>query len=212
MIKHKILRIYNLLLCYFGEQHWWPGDSKDEVIIGAILTQNTNWRNVERALRNLNRTHSLSLEKIIRMPKQELIDKIRPAGFYNQKAERLQKVAYFFVNNIREDIPQDFRERLLDIKGIGEETADSILLYAYNLPYFVIDAYTRRIFYRLGVWKLNIKYANAQAMFHKYLKKDPMIYNEYHALLVRLAKENCNKRPKCNTCPLQKECQKLMVH
>jgi len=215
---NKIKSIYNLLLKSFGKQGWWPLtlkgiepkhhvgkpktiNHKFEIIIGAILTQNTNWKNVEKALRNLSKNKLIDPIKIKRIKKEKLAELIRPSGYYNQKAERIKLIANFFLKN---KIPS--REQLLDLKGIGPETADSILLYAYNKPTFVIDAYAKRILERLGI-KLN-SYDEYQELFHKNIKPDAKIYNEYHALLVELGKNHCKTKPVCNNCPLNNLCSK----
>ncbi len=203
--------IFNLLLKEFGSQGWWPvngkyhhGDysypknekEKLEIIYGAILTQNTAWNNVEKSLKNIK---DVDIEKI---DKIKLAALIKSAGYFNQKAERLKIVHKFFKIN-----KDPTREELLKVKGIGPETADSILLYALHQPYFVIDAYTKRIFSRLGICKENVTYGELQKIFHDKLEKDYKIFNEYHALLVEHAKVYCRKKPLCTKCPLNKLCQ-----
>lgn len=166
-----------------------------------ILTQNTSWANVEKAIINLNKVEALSIEKIREMPKEKLGQLIRPAGYYNQKSERLKIVAEFFSKN-----KNPTREQLLKVNGIGPETADSILLYAYAKPVFVIDAYTKRIMSRIGICKENISYDGLQEIFHKNLKSEYKLFNEYHALLVEHAKRHCKKKPECPSCPIKKYC------
>lgn len=209
--------IYNKLYKSFGKQGWWPLTIKGyeskhhigkpridkhrfEIIIGAILTQNTNWKNVEKALYNLNKNDLIDVKKIKRIKKERLAELIKPAGYYNQKAERLKIISEFLSKN---KIPT--REQLLDVKGIGPETADSILLYAYNKPFFVIDAYTKRIFERLGYKAGN--YDEWQRLFMNNLPEDTELFKEYHALLVELGKNYCKKRPICKRCPIKEICK-----
>ena len=205
---NKIIKIYESLLKEFGHQGWWPINNKYhpndysyphnekeklEIIYGAILTQNTSWKNVEKTLENIK---DVDVENIA---KEKLASLIKSAGYFNQKAGRL-KIAHEFFN--RNKNPS--REELLKVKGIGPETADSILLYAFNKPYFVIDSYTKRIFSRLGFGDKS--YNDLQKMFHDNLDKDYKLFNEYHALLVQHAKVYCKKEPLCQKCPLNKIC------
>ncbi len=213
-----IRKVYNKLHNSFGKQGWWPltikgnhsqhhaGPPKNinhkfEIIIGAILTQNTNWKNVEKALYNLSKNNLINIKKIKQIKQDKLAQLIRPAGYYNQKAERLKLVADFIEKN-----PEPTREQLLEVKGIGPETADSILLYAFQKPSFVIDAYTKRIFQRLG-HKAN-NYEEWQKQFTKNLPKDTELFNEYHALLVELGKNHCKTKPVCKECPIKTICKK----
>ncbi|MEM4245493.1 MAG: endonuclease [Candidatus Nanoarchaeia archaeon] len=199
-----ILEIYNILLEKFGNQGWWPVTDKRnrqfEIVVGAILTQNTSWKNVEKAIKKLKENNMLTKQAIINTDTKQLAKLIRSSGYYKQKAKKLREFA-----NFKKEIT---RENLLSIWGIGDETADSILLYAYNEPYFVIDAYTKRIFQRLGYKQST--YKELQELFTKNLPKDIKIYKEYHALLVRLAKENCKKIPECKTCVLRKKCSYML--
>ena len=195
--------IYNILLKTYSNQKWWPvttSNKRFEIILGAVLTQNTSWKNVEKAVSNLRKKGLISPEKILGISKARLAQLIKPSGYYNQKAERLKLVSKFFIEN-----KNPSREQLLNVKGIGNETADSILLYAYNKPFFVVDLYTKRIFSRLGLIKTD-DYSEIQDLFHKNLKKDVRLFNEYHALIVRHAKEYCKKIPVCQGCPLAKLC------
>jgi len=208
-MKTKLLTLYEQLLKYFGRQNWWPTKTKNkqfEIIVGAILTQNTAWRNVEKAIDNLIAKNLLDPKKIARAKKEKLAKLIKPAGYYNQKAERLILTARFFTKT--NSLPT--REQLLAIKGIGPETADSILLYAFNKPYFVIDAYTRRILSRLGLIKGNENYTELQTLFHKSLPADQELFKEYHALLVELAKRFCRKKPRCASCPIRRLCKRFI--
>ena len=200
-----LLKIYESLLKHFGPQHWWPINDKTnptyEICVGAILTQNTAWANVEKALNNLIKSNAIDPRKILAMPDEKLKKLIRPAGFFNQKAERLKAFTRFFLAN-----PKPTREQLLALKGIGPETADSILLYAFNKPYFVIDAYTKRVFSRLGLIK-ETQYEELQKFFEQNLPKKVSLYKEYHALIVELAKKYCGKIPRCDKCPLKNICK-----
>jgi len=203
--------IYQRMLERFGPQDWWPGESQEEVIIGAILTQNTNWNNVDRAIKNLKRYSLLDFARLSKISEEKLGSLIRPSGYYNQKAARLKSVSQFFQNNPLNKCAHlstdELRKELLSIHGIGEETADSILLYALDRPVFVIDAYTKRIFNRLGFFQDNISYKEAQKFFMKHMQPDVKLYNEYHALLVRFGKEFCKKLPKCEGCFLRDLCK-----
>lgn len=198
-----MLNLYNSLKKQFGRQNnWWPTQTKNkqfEIIIGAILTQNTSWKNVEKALSNLKKHNLININKIKKININKLKSLIKPAGFYNQKAERIKLITNFLTEN-----KNPTREQLLNLKGIGEETADSILLYAYNKPYFIIDAYTKRIMQRLN-FKFK-DYKDLQKQFIKNIPKNSQIYKEFHALLVEHAKTNCKKTPNCNNCTLKRRC------
>lgn len=198
-------------------QGWWPSKSQDETILGAILTQNVAWENVKKALKNLELEKIFTLKDIYFTQEEKLANLILPARFSRQKAKYLKNTAQFFKNyqfsfeTIKKQFsPQDLRKTLLEIKGIGPETADTILLYAFYLPFFVIDAYTKRIAFRLGLTPLEkIKYLELQKLFTDNLDLNAPLFNEYHALLVKLAKENCLKRnPRCDSCPLTHLCLK----
>ncbi|MBS3175326.1 endonuclease [Candidatus Woesearchaeota archaeon] len=210
----EIVGIYDLLLDTYGKQGWWPinnqygnkvilnEEEKFEICIGAILTQNTSWNNVEKALKNLRNNKLLNKEKLNEINEKELALLIKPSGYNNQKARKIKEFIKFLIS--KKEIT---RENLLNVWGIGEETADSILLYAYQKQIFVIDAYTKRIFSRLGMCKENIDYNGLQIKFHSNLKTNHKIFNEYHALIVKHAKEFCNKKPKCKNCPLRNRCK-----
>jgi endonuclease-3 related protein len=219
---NKIALIYEKLHNEFGSQKWWPTtlegelhpsyhgkkineNQKFEIIVGAILTQNTSWKNVEKAIFNLNNAKFLSMEKIVKASKAKIANLIRPSGYFNQKAEKLKIAAGFFLKN-----KSPSRDELLAVKGIGPETADSILLYAFNKPIFVIDAYTKRIFSRIGLCKGKCSYDKLQEIFHKALPKKAKMFNEYHALIVELAKQNCTKKPACKECPISSYCKKFI--
>ena len=204
-----IRKIYDTLYETYGEQKWWPHDTVLEVAIGAILTQNTAWRNVEKAINNLKREGLLDGKKLLSVSDDKLKELIRPAGFYNQKAERLKSfLKYLYkkggcLKKINDDTKK-IRNELLQIKGIGKETADSILLYAMDRPVFVVDAYTRRVLKRHNIIKEKADYETIQSLFEQNLPKDVSLYKEYHALLVKLGKEHCRSRnPQCGTCPLK---------
>jgi endonuclease-3 related protein len=188
-----LLEIYQTLLERYGPQHWWPAREPFEVIVGAILTQSTAWSNVEKAVGLLRAAGRLSAVGLRDLPLPSLATLIHPCGYYNVKARRLKAFVEWLGERYSDDLSRMFagdtdaiRRELLDVHGIGEETADSILLYAGNRPAFVIDAYTRRIFGRLGLSPASGSYAAYQTMFMKNLPADPRLFNEYHALLVRL--------------------------
>lgn len=205
----NLLEIFEKLYSFYGPQHWWPGDSPFEVAVGAILTQNTNWTNVEKAINNLKASKALNPKKLMDMPIERLAILIRPVGYFNIKAKRLKAFISFLMDNyggnmerMRKDNAKSLRRKLLLINGIGPETADSILLYALNKPVFVIDAYTRRILSRHRIMDYKASYDEYQRLFHEELDEDISLFNEYHALFVRLGKEFCKPKPRCNSCPL----------
>ncbi len=206
----QLTEIYNLLLGRFGPQHWWPGDSQFEITVGAILTQNTNWTNVERAIANLKAADALSAQALYEMNFDELAALIKPAGYFNVKANRLKSfLGWLFdeydgrLENIEQLSTVRFREELLNIKGVGPETADSILLYAFERPVFVVDAYTARVTTRHGLIESGCDYEQLQELFQSSLTEDVQAFNEYHALLVRLGKEFCRPKALCSGCPLE---------
>ena len=209
---NKIFEIYEVLLDHFGPQGWWPGDTSFEIMVGAVLTQNTNWTNVSRAINNLKKENLLSFEKLHALPVEVLAEKIQPAGYFNLKAARLKNLLNFIAqeyNGSLEDLfaqdMQTLREHILTVKGIGPETADSILLYAGGKPAFVVDAYTHRIFVRHNIIAEEEGYYEIQEYFTLSLPEDVELFNQYHALIVRLGKEFCKKsKPLCSRCPLEK--------
>ena len=209
-MKNRLNRIFSRLYSVFGPQHWWPANSSFEVIVGAILTQNTSWVNVEKAILALKRAKCLSPRALLKCPPERLAKLIKSSGYYNIKAARIKNFLKFFFDSYAADIKRmrikDFkvlRRQLLAVKGIGPETADSILLYALDKPVFVIDAYTRRIFSRHRILGKDATYEQAQGIFMRNLKNNSRLFNEYHALLVRLGKDYCRKQnPECATCPL----------
>jgi endonuclease III related protein len=226
--------LYDLLLESFGHQHWWPADRKYhqrngsdprfEIMIGAILTQNTAWRNVEKALENLKKQHIFTIHAMTQVQEKTLKSLIQPSGFFNQKAQRLKIFASYlektYEGNLNRFFSRDtyeIRHELLSLKGIGLETADSILLYAGDHPVFVVDAYTRRICQRLPLPVRYDSYDDVQRFFENELalalpKKELVsVYKEFHALLVQLAKQYCSKKkPHCSTCPVNQLCKKLL--
>lgn len=209
-MKKDLLGIYRGLYKKFGPQDWWPGESRFEVIVGAILTQNTAWSNVEKALKNLKRKRILSPKALSGTKVSKIAELIRPSGYYNIKARRLRNFLDFLNTGFKGDLnrllrteTQTLRNALLSVKGIGPETADSILLYAANKPVFVVDAYTKRIFSRHKLISNNATYEELQRFFMSNLPKDAQVYNEYHALIVKVGKELCRKGPKCSLCPLK---------
>ncbi len=215
-MKTRLLAIYMRLLTRFGAQHWWPhqGGGVFEIIVGAILTQNTAWTNVEKALDNLRAAHLLTPENLHQVSTARLAQLIRPSGYFNLKAKKLQAFTQFLFAQHQGDVahlcataPAILRDELLAVYGIGPETADSILLYAAQQPSFVVDAYTRRILARLGLARADATYAELQTMLMTHLPHDVALFNEYHALIVALGKDTCRKtRPRCAACVLQDIC------
>ncbi len=209
--KNPVVDIYERMLLHFGAQHWWPADSTFEILVGAVLTQNTNWKNVEKALDNLKQHGLLSYEALLAMDTGILAEFIRPAGFFKVKAKRLKNLLTMIEAEyggdlvlLQEDDLCSSREKLLGVNGIGQETADSILLYGFNKPAFVVDAYTHRIFHRHGLIGEECSYNELQDECTANLPKDEQLYNEYHALIVQTGKEFCKKKtPLCAGCPLK---------
>jgi endonuclease-3 related protein len=211
MITERLNEIYQLLFERFGPQHWWPGETQFEIITGAILTQNTNWANVEKAIANLKSAGRLTPEKLYHLDLSQLAQLIRPAGYYNIKARRLKNFIIWLFDNYAgkltnlESIDTDkLRTELLAIKGIGCETADSILLYALDRPVFVVDAYTARVAVRHELIEPNADYEQLCELFQSNLPQDTKLFNEYHALLVKVGKEFCKKQARCLNCPVEK--------
>lgn len=207
----QLHRVYTVLLKNFGHQKWWPGDTPFEVIIGAILTQNTAWANVEKAILNLKKARKLSFEALRRIPAKKLAQWIRPSGYFNVKADRLKAFMDFLDRECQGDLSKlkqktmpVLREKLLAVKGVGPETADSILLYALGKRSFVIDAYTKRIFLRHGLAKDHDTYERWREIFMRALPENLDLYNDFHAQIVRTGKDYCRKVPRCEGCPLQR--------
>ena len=208
MRNKELLDINNRLLSHYGPQHWWPAQGSFEVMVGAILTQSAAWTNVEKAIANLKEAGALSPESFDQLPISDLAALIYPSGYYNAKALKLKALAAYLAG-YDNDLGKLFnvetgqlRRELLEVHGIGEETADSILLYAANRPVFVIDAYTRRILGRIGLTPERDRYQDYQHLFMDNLPADAGLYNEYHGLLVCLGKNACRKIPLCEQCCL----------
>jgi len=204
-----LLDVYQRLFDAFGPQHWWPGQTPFEVLIGAVLVQNTSWKNVEKAIANLREADLLDARALYGVPGEELEELIRPAGYYRVKARRLRNLLRWLVERYDGSLEQMFqtdlatlREDLLRVNGVGPETADSILLYAGGLPTFVVDTYTHRVLARHGWIEFEADYHAIQEHFESGLQRDAAMYNEYHALLVRLGHLHCRKTPRCEGCPL----------
>jgi endonuclease-3 related protein len=211
MTMKSLGNVYDILYKRYGPQGWWPGDTQFEVIVGAILTQNTAWSNVEKAIANLRRSGALRTPKAMAAKSMgDLAKLIRPAGYYNVKSLRLLNFLGFLerecgmsIRRLSADGTASLRKRLLSVNGIGPETCDSILLYAFGRPVFVVDAYTRRIFSRHGLFGEGASYEHMQKVFTDALRRDARLFNEYHALIVRVGKELCRTRPRCGECPLK---------
>lgn len=207
-------KTYSRLMARYGPQYWWPAQEPFEVIVGAILTQSAAWVNVEKAIANLKAVEALSPAALRQLPVSELARLIHPCGYYNAKALKLRSLAHWLGECCNDDLGRLFashtdhlRQQLLAIHGIGEETADSIMLYAAGKPVFVIDAYTRRIVDRLGLAPEGGSYAAYQTLFMDSLPADASLFNEYHALLVCLGKDACRRRPLCRQCCLSDICR-----
>lgn len=208
--------VYRKLHTAHGPQHWWPGDSAFEIMVGAVLTQNTAWTNVEKAIANLKRARALTPEAIVKAPHRQLAGWLRPSGYFNIKAKRLKAMCRWLVGQggvrkLARMNTHDLRAALIVVYGIGPETADDIVLYAFNRPVFVIDAYTRRIFARLGLIKGDEGYETLRHLFENKLKPNVLLFNEYHALIVKHGKDTCRKRPLCDRCCLAAVCPSCRV-
>jgi endonuclease-3 related protein len=211
VVGETLSDIYQLLYDAFGPQHWWPGETLFEIVTGAILTQNTNWSNVEKAIANLKSAGYMTPDALHRIDLSQLGELIRPAGYYNIKAERLKSFINWLFDNYDGEMSnlelintEQLRAELLAIKGIGRETADSILLYALGRPVFVVDAYTARITLRHKLIEPGADYEQLRELFESNLPQDVRLFNEYHALLVRAGKEFCRPKARCSGCPLEK--------
>ncbi|MBI5328900.1 MAG: endonuclease III domain-containing protein [Deltaproteobacteria bacterium] len=224
-LSNSLKKIYKKLFTAFGPQSWWPGETQFEIVVGAILTQNTAWTNVEKAIHNLKKARLLSPKRMHDLSHAELARYIRPAGYFNIKAKRLKHFLNYLFDSYGGSLNKMFygasrpcrrrkhgntvasihklRRELLEVNGIGPETADSILLYAGNHPMFVVDAYTKRIFSRHRLIQADEDYHDLQELFMKNIPHDVNIFNEYHALIVRIGKDFCrNRKPLCSRCPL----------
>jgi endonuclease-3 related protein len=202
--------VYRLLFARWGPQYWWPGRTRLEIIVGAILTQNTAWANVEKAIRRLRKARALNIRRLHAADLKTLADWIRPAGYFNVKARRLRSFTQMMFDRFGGNLRRLFaletpalREVLLGVNGIGPETADSILLYAAGRPVFVVDAYTRRFMMRHGWIGAEATYDDIARFFTERISRDAVLYNEYHALIVALGKNLCRPKPRCEECPLR---------
>ena len=211
-LAKTLLKTYNALYKTFGKRRWWPGDTKLEIIIGAILTQNTSWSNVEKAIGNLKKEGLLKARGLYDIPEKKLSRLIRPAGYYNVKSKRIKIFLSFLNTEYDLNINKMFaieteclRQKLLNVNGIGQETADSILLYAGNKPIFVVDAYTKRILLRHGLVTEEADYKTIQNLFMVNLPNNVKLFNEFHALIVELGKKLCKRtKPLCGKCPIRR--------
>lgn len=206
-----LTQVYKKLFSCYGPQHWWPGDSPFEIMVGAILTQNTAWLNVERAIDNLKTNACLSPQKILDTSSSQLAGWLKPAGYFNLKTQRLRNYCQWYIDAgelaaLSLCDTSSLRKQLLSVNGVGPETADDILLYAFERPVFVIDAYTRRLFSRLELLEHDAGYEALRHQFESNLKTDVALFNEYHALIVRHVKDICKKRPDCSNCCLNSSC------
>lgn len=215
----KIKEFYTKLIRHYGPQGWWPAESRLECIIGAILTQNTSWKNVEKALKNLKNNDLINFNNLLRISLPELAEIIRPSGYYNLKATRLKNFVEFIkenydskIENMLNEKTTVIRKKLLLINGIGSETADTIILYALEKPVFVVDRYTYRIFNRHHLITEKTSYEDIQKLFTDSIEQKTQIYNEFHALIVRLGKDHCKKSPKCSGCPLEYDLEGFRTH
>lgn len=214
MLEQKLTTIFNSLFGKYGSQHWWPAESPFEVILGAILTQATTWQNVEKTIINLKYSDLLNATALRTIPEKALARLLYSCGYYNAKAKKLKSFAdylgKFYNDNLLDFFSKstkDLRSELLSIHGIGYETADSIILYAAKKPIFVVDAYTRRIFIRIGLIDQSLSYQDIQLLFMENLPHDEKLFNEYHALLVQHGKQVCKTSPICDQCCLIDICQ-----
>jgi endonuclease-3 related protein len=209
--SEDLLSLYRSMAAHYGEQPWWPADSVFEVVVGAVLTQNAAWSNVEKAIERLKAADVLSLEALHAIDHARLGDLIRPSGYYNIKAKRLKNLCAFLVEigglgPLADQPLSDQRRGLLSVNGVGPETADDILLYALERPVFVIDAYTRRLLQRVDLADGSESYEMLRQGFEAVLPADVRLYQQYHALIVIHAKEVCRKVPRCGACPLAAQC------
>jgi len=212
--KPALLDIYYRLLTRFGHQGWWPGDTPFEVIVGAVLTQRTAWTNVEQAIGNLKTAGALTPRRMLKLHPMTMRKLVRPAGYYNQKAQRLRAVTRWLMAQCEGDVgkladvpTETLRGELLMVNGIGPETADSILLYAFGRPIFVVDAYTARALERIGLIKTAMSYHQFQSFLEGCLPRDGELFNDFHAQFVALGKNYCRNKPLCKACPVRDICE-----
>lgn len=209
--REDLQRIYRRLYRHYGPQHWWPGESVFEIMIGAVLTQNAAWSNVERAIANLRAAGWLTLDALLAADEGELAEALRPSGYFNIKTRRLLNLCRHLQAAGGEAAwaacdTAALRQTLLSVNGVGPETADDILLYAFERPVFVIDAYTRRLLRRQGLARGDEPYEALRAAFERTLGPDVRLFNEYHGLIVQHAKQACGAKPRCSDCCLAAEC------
>jgi endonuclease-3 related protein len=209
--SRRLRAVYRRMLACYGPQHWWPARTRFEVLVGAVLTQNTAWTNVEHAIANLREAGALEPAALLALPENRLAKLLRPSGYFNVKAVRLRSLCAWYVEQgrharLRHWPTGRLRHALLGLHGVGPETADDILLYAFDRPVFVIDAYTRRLFARLGMVEGREPYEALRAACEGALGADAPLFNEYHALIVQHAKAHCRLRPRCAGCCLFKLC------
>lgn len=209
-ISARLNEIYKCLSEAYSPQHWWPADNPLEVMVGAVLTQNTSWQGVQKAIANLKHNGMLESSKLQAIPTVELAELIRPAGYFNLKATRLKNLMELVEGNYGADLKAmaqvdtaQLRNELLAVNGVGPETADSILLYAFRKPIFVVDTYTYRVMSRHGLTEEEVSYQALQDFFMQHLPLDVAMFNEYHALLVKVGKLHCRRKPRCQGCPLE---------
>jgi endonuclease-3 related protein len=213
--RHTLLAVYHLLFGRFGPQEWWPAKTPFEVCVGTILTQNASWGNAAKAISNLRRKGALNLTRLLETPEDELAELIKPSGYFRLKARRLKHLLVFLsesgAKGWRETLMatsvDEARKKLLGVHGVGPETADSILLYAADMPSFVVDKYTLRIGARCGWFGHATKYETARAWFSDRLPREAKLYNEFHALIVRLGADFCKTKPLCADCPIKSVCK-----
>ncbi len=210
--QQRLLNIFNVLLESFGKRNWWPGETELEIIVGAVLTQNTSWKNVEKAINNLKHHNALNIDTLYKMDRETLASIVKSSGFYNIKSYRLKNIINVIYKEYSSNIynlkilnVSEIRNRLLDINGIGKETADSIILYALDKPIFVVDVYTKRFLKNHRLYNGQFDYDSVQEFFMKNLPYDTYLFNEFHALIVYLCQNFCKKNPICSTCPLERD-------
>lgn len=213
----RIKTVYNRLLAAYGRQHWWPADSPFEVMVGAVLTQNTAWTNVEKAIVNLKQHDVLDADRLLSLSHNVLASHLKPSGYFNIKAKRLRNFCEWYqqaggYDRLKRLQTLVLRKSLLSVNGVGAETADDILLYAFSRKVFVVDAYTKRIFSRIGITDREIDYESMRSLFEKSLNNESVaMYNEYHALIVVHGKDVCKTRPLCEQCCLKRACKQAGV-
>ncbi len=209
MKQQQLMVVYQRLIGAYGDQSWWPADSSFEVMVGAVLTQNTAWTNVEKAISKLKHADSLTLESLLALPDEALAQLIRPSGYFNIKAKRLKNLCLWLAENGGESKlaavdTGALRLSLLQVNGVGPETADDILLYAFARPVFVIDTYTRRLFSKLCLIQGSEPYEDLRQIFEAELEADVSLFNQYHALIVRHAREKCQQTADCRHCDVER--------